>query len=373
MLEEHLQYLSDRVRLERFRHAISKAVTEGDIVVDLGCGTGILGLYSLQAGASHVIAVDSGPIIEVARETFQRAGLAGSLEFHNECSYRLNLPVRADLVICDHVGYFGFDYGIIDLLTDARKRFLKPAGAVLPARIRLMLGAVQSVNACRKVSGWHTESIPREFHWLSAYRVNAKHAIALSADDLLGRPCELGTIDLKVDNPEFFCWTTELTVQKQGILQGIGGWFECELAGDVWMTNSPVSADAIDRAQAFFPINESVPVCEGDEIRVTLAARPVDNVISWTVELPRTGRRFSHSTWLGLVVGPGDIDHANQNRTPRVSRIGRARAIILSYCDGRRSAREIRDRVLQEHPDLLPSRSEMIRFVSEVLARDTEQ
>ena len=43
-------------------------------------------------------------------------------------------------MLCDHLGYFGFDYGIIELLQDARERFLKPRGIVVPSRVKLMLG-----------------------------------------------------------------------------------------------------------------------------------------------------------------------------------------------------------------------------------------
>jgi predicted RNA methylase len=42
MLEEHLGYVADRIRLERFRTGIAKVIRLGDHVADLGCGSGIL-------------------------------------------------------------------------------------------------------------------------------------------------------------------------------------------------------------------------------------------------------------------------------------------------------------------------------------------
>ena len=126
MLEEHFGYVADRVRLERFHAVIAQAIAAGDRVVDLGCGSGVLGLLCVRAGAGHVIGVDSTPMIEVARETFLRAGLAGRADFIHGHSHRVELPEPVDLVICDHVGYFGFDYGIVETLADARRRFLKP-------------------------------------------------------------------------------------------------------------------------------------------------------------------------------------------------------------------------------------------------------
>ncbi|WP_169248250.1 methyltransferase domain-containing protein [Candidatus Competibacter phosphatis] len=132
MLDEHLGYVADRTRLERFQTAIARVIRPGDCVADLGCGSGILGLLCLQAGADRMYGIDSTIMIEVARETFSRVGWAERTTFIRGHSHRIELPERVDMVICDHVGYFGFDYGIVHTLQDARRRFLKPGGDVDP-------------------------------------------------------------------------------------------------------------------------------------------------------------------------------------------------------------------------------------------------
>jgi len=121
-LEEHYGYLSDAVRREKFERAVARAVKPGDTVADVGCGFGIFGLMALDAGASHVWGVDRSDAIEIARETMRRNGLAGRFTCLRETSFEAELPEKVDVVICDHVGYFGFDYGIIRLLDDARRR-----------------------------------------------------------------------------------------------------------------------------------------------------------------------------------------------------------------------------------------------------------
>ena len=45
---------------------------------------------------------------------------------------------------------------------------------------------------------------------------------------------------------------------------------------------------------------------------------------------------------------------------------------MLGYCDGRRTAREIEQAVLRDHPGLFPSPEEIRRFVAQVLGRDAE-
>lgn len=372
MLDEHLGYVADRTRLEQFRAAIAKVLCAGDQVADLGCGSGILGLLCLQAGAGRVFGIDSTAMLEVARESFTRAGLIEQGVFIRGHSHRVGLPSPVDLAVCDHVGYFGFDYGIVHTLQDARRRFLKPGGRLIPARILLQLGAVESETCRNKAEGWRAEGVPAEFHWLRQYAVNAKHAVELPRNALLGAPAELGAIDLSADNPDFFSWTAELCIERDGVMHGLAGWFECELAEGVWMTNSPLANRRINRSQAFLPIDEAVEVKAGERVKATVMARPAEHLIAWVVEFPASGRCFSHSTWRGMLMAPEDLIRAHPDRVPRLSREGLARNTVLGYCDGRRTAREIEQAVLRHHPDLFPSPQEISRFVAQVLGRDTE-
>ena len=55
MLDEHLGYVSDSIRYQHFKTAIARTIKHGDRVADLGCGSGVLGLLSLEAGAAHVV------------------------------------------------------------------------------------------------------------------------------------------------------------------------------------------------------------------------------------------------------------------------------------------------------------------------------
>ena len=372
ILDEHLGYVADSVRLEQFKTAVAQVTKHGDLIADLGCGSGFLGLLCLQAGASRVYAIDSSAMIDVARESMMRAGHGDHATFIRGKSSQIELPERVDVVICDHVGYFGFDYGIIDFLDDARRRFLKPGGTLVPSRIRLYASAVSSQQCHDLANGWWAASVPEAFHWLRNYAINTKQAVNLKREDVLGTPAVLGEIDLYADHPEFFTWNTELHIEHDGTMHGLAGWFECELAQDVWMTNSPLAEKPIKRPQAFLPIGEAVQVKVGDTIKTTIMARPADHLIAWIIEFPASGQRFAHSTWQGMLFAPEDLIRANPTHIPQLSRAGRARITVLGYCDGKRTAQEIEHEVLRNHPDLFPSSGEISNFVAHVLGRDTE-
>jgi SAM-dependent methyltransferase len=371
MLKEHYGYIADSVRLDRFRTAISRVVKSGHVIADLGCGSGILGLLCLRAGADRVFAIDSTEMIEVAREMLARAELGNRSVMIAGLSQRISLPELVDVIICDHVGYFGFDYGVVQMMQDARQRFLKPGGHMIPARLNLSVCAVDS-DACRVVvERWRTERIPTEFHWLRETDINGRHDVQLTRGELLGEPSALGEIDFHHDNPDFFSWSTELRMSRDGVFHGLAGWFDCELAEGVWMTNSPLSDTAINRAQTFLPIDEAVKVMSGELVKATIMARPADGMIAWSVEFPASGRRFKHSTWQGMPLTPQALVRADPTRVPKVSREGSARLTVLGYCDGTRTHREITQAVLRNHPDLLPSAEEISGFVAQVLGKDT--
>jgi protein arginine N-methyltransferase 3 len=68
--------LKDAVRTDAYRDFIydNKGLFKDKIVLDVGCGTGILSMFCAKAGAKMVIAVDNSNIVERARENIYANG-----------------------------------------------------------------------------------------------------------------------------------------------------------------------------------------------------------------------------------------------------------------------------------------------------------
>ena len=370
-LDEHFGYLSDRVKLEQYQAAIDRLVRPEHVVLDLGCGSGLLGLMALRAGAAKVLFVEEGAIIEVARHSVTEAGFADRAEFFQANSFELTLPEPVDVAICDHVGYFGFDYGILVLLADTNRRFLKPNGVIVPAQIALKLAPVESIS-CRKLVGqWRDGSVPDEYSWLGTTAANTRHAIQFEREALLAGEETLATLELGAKAAPFLSWSAEFICARDGALDGVAGWFDCRLIDDNHMTNSPVAEERLDRPQAFFPLDEPVAVTAGERIRVTMMARHQDHVIAWVIELPDAGKRFTLTTFNGLLLDSEALTRARPDRVAKLNDRGRARQVVLSYCDGQRTVAEIQEIVRRDHPELLPSAEAMSSFIEHVLSRDT--
>src|SRR5688572_14552112 len=155
-VEEHATYLADAVRMTAYRQALAARVTPGAVVVDLGSGSGILGLLACEAGASRVYSIDGGAMLEVARKHARHSGFGDRITFLRGHSEEVELPERADLVIADQMGSLGLWAGLLECFADARRRFLKPEGVLLPSKLRIDFAAVEDSVLPRHVDAIRT-------------------------------------------------------------------------------------------------------------------------------------------------------------------------------------------------------------------------
>ena len=216
MIDEHLTYLLDSKRTAAFRNAIARRLTRGLTVVDLGCGTGILGLLCLQAGAGKVYAIDSSPMISVAREVFSRAGFKDNVTLFHAHAASVELPGRADVVISDQIGFFGFDAGIVQDHADAARRFLVPGGSLIPARLRMWIGGVESAETYASVERW--ANAPAGLSWLRVYAANTRRAARLPEEAIVTSRAHLGDLFLDQPNQGLITWNAELRMARSGVL-----------------------------------------------------------------------------------------------------------------------------------------------------------
>ncbi|WP_447972601.1 50S ribosomal protein L11 methyltransferase [Nitrospira sp. Kam-Ns4a] len=358
---------SDDARLIAFRRAINEVVKPDDVVLDLGAGTGILGLLACQAGAGRVYAVEEGGMIQLVREICRANGFQDRLVPVKGLSTRVDLPEPVDVVVADQIGRFGFEAGVFEYFADARERFLKPGGQTIPRRIDLQVVPVECPHLWEQVEFWNHPVAGFDFSAARPLAANTGYPVKYRPEHLLGKPAVIASLDPATAAPAILGLEVSIPVARRGLLNGIGGWFAAQLSEHVTLSNSPLADTPIDRHGVFFPLDRPVELMEGDRVRVRMDIRPADTLVTWNVTVPGKVHE-AHSTFQGMLLCEEDLRKTKPSFVPRLTPWGEARLSVLILCDGRRTLAEVEQEVYKRHPTLFRSAAEAAKFVAEVVA-----
>ncbi|MEW6756452.1 MAG: 50S ribosomal protein L11 methyltransferase [Candidatus Latescibacterota bacterium] len=288
----HRQMLADRQRVLAWGRAVHRAVRPGDVVVDLGTGSGVLALIACRAGARRVYAVERGRILEVARQVVAANGAQDRVVFVPGESTQVELPEPADLAIAEVVGSFGLEERIVESLSDARRRHLKPGGRLLPDHLDLWVAPSSQGRhyhdwPAHLQSDWGLDLGP-----LARLSCHVVHGLRADAARFLGPPARLLACDLRTAEPGGLGGATSVTVSRPGPLCGWIGWFSAWAQGELVLSTRPPLAFP-SWQHLHFPIGEPVEVAPGAVLRLEMA---LDNPLwSWrcTVSRPPVEREMA--------------------------------------------------------------------------------
>ncbi len=370
-LDEHRTYLEDPHRLAAYTRALADLVAPGSVVVDLASGTGILGILACRAGAARVYAIEQEAIASLARRVADASGFGDRIAIVRSPSRLARLPEPADIVVCDQIGTFGVNAGILDLAREARQKYLRPDGAFVPRALELLLAPVEDARGRARLQFWRQRPADLDFSAAAEAVENTCRATRFDRTHLLAEP-ERGTrIDLTIDGPLPLRVSATARIVRDGTMDGLAGWFDASLSHTASMTNSPLATGRIDRDQLFFPIAEPVQVTVGTIVEASVQMLAED-VLAWQVSVvPECGvsRTFLHTTARTMLMTKDDLQRGDPRRQPALNEAGAALVTVLTLSDGTRALGDIEAEVFRRHGDLFSSAAEAARFVADVLAR----
>lgn len=232
-LEIHKLMLEDSARNEAYRQAIfdNKDHIKGKVVLDVGCGTGILSLYFAQAGASKVYGVEASNVAKVAQEVIKENNYENVVQIMHSTVEDVILPEKVDIIVSEWMGFYLLHEAMLSSVIYARNKFLKPDGLMFPESATLFSAPC---------------SIPTYFEkWDNVNGISMKHfgnglrkevskkplTITIKEEDILSIPEVVLWIDLRevtLEDVQSIQMKNLLVANKQGKYQGICLWFSCQ-------------------------------------------------------------------------------------------------------------------------------------------------
>jgi len=284
----HKLMLSDSIRVEAYKKAIKKNVKKGDIVLDVGTGTGILACFAAKA-AGRVLAVEPTETIELAKKIARKNNLSGKIEFIKSYIENIDIP-KVDHIVSEWLGIFGVQENLLPLIAYARDKFLVPKGKMLPHKVSLYITLIEEEKFHYQLTRkWH-EIYGLNLTDFTDFLVDDVYIFSIPQEKFLSKPKKIKEFNMYTADSSEFSVEVNLKVKRDGNCHGLGGWFKAEFPGDIIMNTAP-DKRLTHWHQAYFPINKPLKVKRNDEIKVDIVSR-VDESNKHLIRFPRNVKRL---------------------------------------------------------------------------------
>ena len=278
-LSIHRWMLRDGVRNEAYRRAIAHVVEPGDVVLDMGAGTGILSIFAAQSGARKVYAVERTDIAAVATRLVASNDLTDRIDVLQSDLEDVVLTEKADVIISEWMGGLGVDENMLAPLVMARSRWLAPGGKIIPERVTAWLAPAWVADLDDALTHWRARPHGVDLGVVADITVNETFMsqAPLTEEDLLAKPQPMWSHDAYTCSLEeadrSFITKLSFEASHAGKLTALATWFIAEMGDGQTLTNA-VGAPITHWGRMLFPLNRSVDVAKGTPIQIELHCDP---------------------------------------------------------------------------------------------------
>ncbi|KAI7891775.1 S-adenosyl-L-methionine-dependent methyltransferase [Mucor mucedo] len=245
-LQHQQNMLQDTKRTITYRNAIMSNPSrfENKLVLDVGAGSGILSFFAVQAGATHVYAVEASTMAHQMQTLIQH-----NPSFQDKITIihakieqsDLQIPM-VDTILSEPIGVFLFHERMLESYIYARDHYLKPGGTLFPSAGRIHLSPFTDSKLWKETSAnadfWKQDSFLGIN--LSALHTDACHELfnmpvvgqfdhrSILTNDKNTHDIDFNTITLDAlqDMTIPIRWKSSRT----GMMHGIAGWFDIVFA-----------------------------------------------------------------------------------------------------------------------------------------------
>ena len=276
----HEQMLKDRKRTGTYQDAIlnNPDVFKDKIVLDIGCGTGILSIFAAKAGAKHVYGIEFADIADYAKEIIKINKLSDKITILKSKVEEVKLPVeKVDIIISEWMGYFLLYESMLDTVLYARDKWLQKDGYMLPDHATITLAGIEDTDyKSTKINFW--EDVYGVDMSCFKNAVIGEPIVDVCPQKLINSSsCRILDIDLYTVKKEDLDFSSkyEITFSRDDRFSGLVAWFDTgftKLTNKYNLTTSPYKKST-HWSQTIFYTKNDLKVKKGDKVTGSIAVK----------------------------------------------------------------------------------------------------
>jgi len=276
----HEEMLKDKTRTLAYRNAIinSSNLFKDKIVLDVGCGTGILSIFAARAGAKHVYGVEYASIAKHAQEIANENGFQDKITIIKGKIEEVTLPVdKVDIIISEWMGYFLLYESMFDSVLFARDKWLKPDGMLFPNRSIIYMAGIEDEQYKSQKIGFWDDVYGVDMSSIKKWALFEPLVDVVDTELINTEACPIFDVDLKtVTKDELdFASEYEIRVTRDDKMHAIVAWFDVYFSHSlmpVKLSTSPYFKETHWKQTVFY-LNDVLTVKKGDVIKGSIAVK----------------------------------------------------------------------------------------------------
>ena len=278
----HEEMLKDTVRTQTYRNAIldNPQVFHDKIVLDVGCGTGILSMFAAQAGAKHVYAIDCSTIIHQAQVIVKKNGFGDRITLIQGKVEEVELPVdKVDIIISEWMGYFLLYESMLDTVLYARDKWLIPQnGIIFPDKAVLYIAAIEDASVKRERIDFWDNVYGFDMSNIRNVAIREPVVDVIEANNVVSNTSPILQIDILTCTKDDLDFSSKfrLTANRNDYVHGLVVYFECaftQIHKPIGFSTSPFS-QYTHWKQTIFYLEDRITIHSGEKICGQISCKP---------------------------------------------------------------------------------------------------